>query len=99
MNVKEEVKYSKSAKDFLQEKLKKSSKGIMYFAFIGGLAMLGAIDYYFGEAVSSLVGIVGIFWYLLGYLYCKTLWDKEKDMFEFYEILEKYENKHPNINT
>ena len=78
-----------------QKQYTNTSKKIMYFALIGGV-LLSVVTYsYFGETVSSICSLVSIVWYTLGYFYCETLWAKEKDTFDFYRTMEKYEKKRP----
>lgn len=82
-----------------QKQYTAKNKATMYAALFGGVAASLIIDSYFGSTVASLCGIVGIVWYLLGYHYSQALWDKEKDMTDFYEALDEYEKRHPKGET
>ena len=77
-----------------QEKYQRGANGIMFFAPVGGLVLLGFITSYYGKAVAEMCGIVGMVWYVLGFFYCQLLWNKEKDNTEFTEALREYDKKH-----
>lgn len=77
-----------------QKKYERGAHGIMFFALFGGMVLLGFITSYFGKAVAEICGIVAMVWYVLGFSYCRLLWDKQKDMTEFSKAVKKYDKKH-----
>lgn len=82
-----------------QKGYEKTKNAIMYFALFGGMLLLVIIGVSYGETASSLCGIVGSVWYVLGYHYCEAMWNKEKDAAEFHDALDKHEHAHPEQNT
>ena len=64
---------------------------IMYSSLFGSFILFGIAYALFGRDTAYFCGGVSVVWYLLGYNYCSTLWEKEKDAKEYIRALNEHE--------
>ena len=78
-----------------QKKFKKLANAILLFSMFAGLILWGIVSVIYGEDTGGLFFIGGWVGYMLGYHYCKALWDKDKDSNEFSKAMamRKYEKE------
>lgn len=86
----------KKAQDFFldRQKMHEGTKNkILIAALIGGPISIALVSSQFGTDVGTVCFFFGAISYVLGYSYCQSMWNKEREEREYFKALNEYERE------